>query len=116
MKRVVRVVMLGASLMVAAASATASQGVTQCGTITGAGHACAVATINVRCAFAKSWFPKLLKEKWYGKVARVARIKPPPGFQPCGVSFPPTGGTAKYIAIECLKNAPAAGAITFTRT
>ncbi len=116
MKCVVLVVALSVSLMLAAASATAARGaVRPCGSVKGAGHTWTVTAWNVSCAFAKSWFPKLLTEKWYGKHANAARIKPPPGFQPCGVGFPTAGGTT-YISIECLKNAPAVGAITFNRT
>jgi hypothetical protein len=116
MRHVVLVVALSVSLMLAAASATGAGGaVTPCGTVKGAGHTWRVTAWNVSCAFAKSWFPKLLREKWYGKHGSAARIKSPPGFQPCGVGFPTASGTT-YIAIECLKNPPAVGAITFNRT
>jgi hypothetical protein len=116
MKQVILVVVLGASLMAGAASATASgQAFEQCGTVTGGGHPWAVGTINLSCSFSKSWFPKLLKEKWYGKVRRSALIRPPAGFKPCGVSFSVTGGTATYVAIECTKLGLPLPVMTFTR-
>jgi hypothetical protein len=116
MKRAIVTLFLCTSLLVSASAATGSTHVfKQCGTVRGAGRPWTVGTINLSCAFAKSWFPKLLKEKWYGKVRRSALIKPPTGFKPCGVSFPRSGGTATYVAIECTKKTQPETVMTFTR-